>query len=96
MPEKWYDYENKKWANIVTKGKDKDGNELVTYWTYIPRYEYDVEGAYNDAKISETRFIPTTQTTADSGFVIPESFTFNGQQLAGFWVSKYEVQGTID
>lgn len=96
MPEKWYDYENKKWANIVTKGTDENGNELATYWTYIPRYEYDVEGAYNDAKISETRFIPTTQTTADSGFVIPESFTFNGQQLAGFWVSKYEVQGTID
>ena len=42
------------------------------------------------------KFIPSTQTEADSGYEIPESFTFGGQDLAGYWVSKYEVQGTID
>ena len=97
MPENWYDYENKKWANLVTKGTDASGNEQISYWTYIPRYEYNVDDIYskvtNKAKI---RFIPKTQTTADTDFLIPESFKFNGQDLAGYWVSKYEVQGTID
>lgn len=96
MPEKWYDYENKKWANIVTKGTDASGNELITYWTYIPRYEYYAEGVYNESKISEVKFISTSQTTADAGFIIPESFTFVGKQLAGYWMSKYELQGTTD
>ena len=64
----------------------------VTYWTYIPRYEYDVDGIYEATTLSKVRFIDTTQTTADNGFTIPESFKFNGQEIPGYWVSKYEVQ----
>ena len=96
MPENWYNYDQKIWANIVTKGQDKDGKELITYWTYIPRYEYDAEGAYNIINFAGIKFIPSTQTEADSGYEIPESLTFGGQNLNGYWVSKYEVQGTID
>ena len=96
MPENWYNYDQKIWANIVTKGQDKDGKELITYWTYIPRSEYDAEGAYNIINFAGIKFIPSTQTEADSGYEIPESFTFGGQNLNGYWVSKYEVQGTID
>mgnify|MGYP000755721983 CR=1 FL=1 len=83
----WYDYQNKIWANVVTV----NGND-VTYWTYIPRYEYDVDGIYEATTLSKVRFIDTTQTTADNGFTIPESFKFNGQEIPGYWVSKYEVQ----
>ncbi len=97
MPENWYDYDNKKWANLVTKGKDESGNELVTYWTYIPRYEYDTQNPYtNGSTNAEVRFISKEKITADFGFEIPESFNFNGIQLPGYWISKYEVQGTID
>ena len=97
IPDKWYDYENKKWANLVTKGTDASGNELTSYWTYIPRYECNVDDLYSTVTgKSKVKFIPKTQTTADAGFIIPESFKFNGQDLAGYWVSKYEVQGTID
>ncbi len=96
MPKDWYNYVDKKWANIVTKGTDANGNELITYWTYIPRYEYDTSSAFSANNMSEVKFIPETQTTADSGYTIPESFIFAEKQLAGFWVSKYEVQGTID
>mgnify|MGYP000097495940 FL=1 len=97
MPDKWYDYENKKWANLVTKGTDESGNELISYWTYIPRYEYNVDDLYSTATgKSKVRFIAKTQNTADVGFVIPESFKFNGQALTGYWISKYDVQGTIN
>ena len=85
-PENWYDYSHKKWANIVTKGKDENGNELITYWTYIPRYEYRVIN--NQLDIS---FI-SVGTTAHQGYQIPDSFTFDGEPLNGYWISKYEVQ----
>ena len=97
MPNNWYDYENKKWANIVTKGTDASGNELISYWTYVPRYEYNEdEELYERNSMAKVKFIPTSKTTADYGYVIPESFTFAGKQLAGYWMSKYEVQGPID
>ena len=96
MPENWYNYSQKIWANIVTKGQDANGNELITYWTYIPRYEYDTDETYSSINFANIKFIPSTQTEADSGYAIPESFTFGGQDLAGYWVSKYEMQGTID
>lgn len=96
MPENWYNYYNKRWANIVTKGTDASGNELISYWTYIPRYEYDIDGIYNDNRIADVKFIKQDKVEADYGYIIPESFTFNGVPLAGYWVSKYEVQGTID
>ena len=95
-PENWYNYDKKIWANIVTKGKDVNGNELISYWTYIPRYEYDVEGIYKNNKMADVKFIKQVQQEADYGYVIPECFEFNGVSLAGYWVSKYDIQGTID
>lgn len=88
MPQNWYDYENKKWANIVTIN-----NNLTTYWTYIPRYEYNI------SNVNQTVlpiFISVEQETADPGYTIPDAFTFGGEPLKGYWVSKYEVQGTIE
>ena len=84
MPQGWYDYANKKWANIVT---ENNGNK--TYWTYIPRYEY---GMWQYIQMTEIRFIPSTKISPDSGYKIPESFTFGGKDLKGYWVSKYRVQ----
>ena len=82
-PSNWYSYKNKEWANIVTV---TDNN--VAYWVWIPRYEYKL--SVNDQK-SDVKFIPKTQTTPNSGYEIPESFTFGGQQLSGYWISKYEL-----
>lgn len=82
-PANWYNYAEKRWANIVTKAHDK-----IAYWVWVPRYEYKV---YDTAQYVDIKFIPTTQTIADGGYEIPESFTFGGQDLAGFWMSKYEV-----
>ena len=82
---KWYNYDQKRWANIKTVSED---GSLVAYWTYIPRYEYIAQSTTQHAEI---KFIPKTQIKADPGYQIPESFTFGGQNLAGFWSSKYEL-----
>lgn len=85
--DKWYDYENQKWANAVTK----DGS----YWVWIPRYEYSISGTAINIK-----FIKTTQISADDGYTyVHPAFKdgtsnnfMNGEwdkEIPGFWVSKY-------
>ena len=89
------DNNKSKWANArVTI----DGVE--SYFVWIPRYEYKI--TYNNVdNISEggtidVRFIPTTKTVADEGYIIHPAFTDdveNGgwdSELPGIWVGKYE------
>ena len=83
-PSGWYDYENKKWANIVTL---KETGEAA-YWTWIPRYEYKID---NKLKSVDVVFIKGNQTTPDEGYQIPDAFKFNNKELSGIWVGKYEI-----
>ena len=89
-PNGWYDYAQKKWANIATKNGDK-----MAYFVWIPRYEYQTKPVLQETEI---RFIKTSQTTPTEGYIIPDEFRWNQQdtgagikELAGYWVSKYEV-----
>ena len=88
MPDNWYDYDKKRWANVVTKGKDETGKELIAYWTYIPRYEYKI---YSSFEYTEVRYLKEGEEV-EEGYKLPESFTFDGKPLKGYWASKYEVQ----
>ena len=86
-PKGWYDYSKKKWANIMT-----NNNGLKTYWTYIPRYEYQTWRELKQP--NNIRFISpsTTQSNVEESYKVPDSFTFGGQQIKGYWVSKYRIQ----
>ena len=87
-PSDWYDYGKKIWANIVTIG-----GEEVAYWTYIPRYAYTLP--YTGGSLVMIQFVPSTQTNVEGAlYQIPESFTFDGKELDGIWVSKYEVSNS--
>ena len=77
------------WANAkVTK------NGVESYFVWIPRYEYKID---EGNKTIDVKFIPTTQTTADEGYIIHPAFTTdieNGgwtEQLSGLWIGKYEA-----
>ena len=89
--DKWYDYENQKWANAVTK----DGS----YWVWIPRYEYSIETA---TKTINIKFIKTTQIYADDDYTYvhpafrngTDTHFMNGEwdsEIPGFWVAKYSA-----
>ena len=82
-PSNWYDYSASKWANIVI-----DTGTTQTYYTWIPRYQFMLDQE-NERSIVE--FLPGTSTETKAGYQIPEAFTFNNQQLTGYWVSKYTV-----
>ena len=98
MPNDWCNYEEKKWANIVTINT-VDGVEKKAYFVWIPRYEYKLRNTWQEV---EVRFIPSSQTTAseDAGYKLPEAFWWdnnnngeldNGESLPGYWVTKYEI-----
>ena len=88
---KWYDYKNKKWANIKTTA-----NGLEAWWVWIPRYAYRIE-ADNSMNII---FIGTDNKPLDTtnypnglpdGYTVHPAFTVDGQALQGIWMSKYEA-----
>ena len=97
IPQKWYSYSESKWANIVvTDGTIKNGKienaTKTTYYTWIPRYEFTITSsqyAQPAAGRTEVRFISGTSKETDIGYKIPEAFTFNGQELTGYWAMKY-------
>ena len=81
MPQYWYEYGESKWANIVTRN-----NGLETYYVWIPRYEFMLD---QTNQRSTVKFLSGTNNQQDSGYQIPEAFTFNGQELTGYWAMKY-------
>ena len=93
-PQDWYDYTNKKWANIVVTGNGK-----VAYFVWIPRYEYRLMNPDKTAseQYADVVFIPVTQITPDNGYIISEAFIWSDtesdtapeKQLSGYWMSKY-------
>lgn len=84
-PDDWYEYGERRWANIVTRN-----NGLETYFTWIPRYEYLLDDS-SSPESANVKFIHGTSTETDKGYQIPEAFTFNGKQLTGYWETKYTV-----
>ncbi len=83
MPSNWYDYSESRWANIVV-----DTGDAKTYYTWIPRYQFKLD---QENERSDVKFIEGTGTTTEAGYQIPEAFTFEGQELTGYWISKYTL-----
>ena len=89
MPSNWYDYSSSRWANIVVK----EGS-MTMYYTWIPRYEFRADSSqYQQIATARTevRFLSGTSKDTDTGYQIPEAFTFNGQDLTGYWAMKYTI-----
>ena len=91
---KWFDYENKVWANVKTTA-----NGLEAWWVWIPRYAYKLPNTVNDD--TEIIFIDTNNKPVDTekyGETLPEGYTVhpafdqdtdvNGNKLSGIWVCK--------
>lgn len=96
-PSNWYDYSARNWANIVvTNGTVTDGAitgaTYTTYLVWIPRYQYQLDDVTQRVRV---KFIEGTSTVAETGYTIPEAFTWgegtNTVQLPGYWVSKYQL-----
>ena len=82
-PKDWYEYGESRWANIVTRN-----NGLETYYVWIPRYEFTLDQVNQRSNV---KFIQGTGGAETEGHQVPEAFTFNGQELTGYWAMKYTV-----
>ena len=77
------------WANAIVT---IDGVE--SYFVWIPRFEYSINSAEHTIDV---KFIPTSKTEADDGYIIHPAFTTNvdnggwTSELPGIWVGKYET-----
>ncbi len=98
------DYENKIWANAVLTtdatrdeylnagaGTTVDNNDVQGYYVWIPRYKY-----YTNADGSTTVELESASTPKSTGsgangeFLTHPAFTTeSGEEIEGFWVSKY-------
>ncbi|MBQ8472018.1 MAG: hypothetical protein IJ501_00790 [Bacilli bacterium] len=94
---KWYSYVNQEWANAVvlnnsvskSVGDTLDiSSDVRAMFVWIPRYEYKISDDTNEVLV---KFISSSQTTADNGYIIPPAFTFGTQILEGFWAGKFET-----
>ena len=90
----WYSYRQSKWANIIV---ENNGTEI--YYTWIPRYcfKLDQENERSDVKFidcdnnykDENGNVTNWETLEAEGYQIPEAFTFDKTNLAGYWAMKY-------
>lgn len=90
----WYSYRQSKWANIIV---ENNGTEI--YYTWIPRYcfKLDQENERSDVKFidcdnnykDENGNVTNWETLEAKGYQIPEAFTFDKTNLAGYWAMKY-------
>ena len=96
-PSNWYDYANKRWANIKCVNTT-DGKDIVSYWTWIPRYAYKIsQGQVEIIYIDENNNPLDSKyngysigTSESSEYKVGVAFEQGGQHLKGIWVSKYE------
>lgn len=104
--EKWYDYDNKKWANAQTE----DGS----MWVWIPRFAYKINSTNKTVDVvfligTTDKYIDPTNGTIQiaqrngnsSTYIVHPAFTdesksnyTNGgwdKELTGIWVAKFEA-----
>ena len=79
----------------------------TTYLVWVPRYQYKILQSVNDWSNLNTenartdvKFISGTSRNTDSGYQIPEAFWWDqnddgieddGEQLTGYWITKYQL-----
>jgi hypothetical protein len=96
----WYDYATKKWANAKTA----DGSMWVWIPRYIYRISsgwhsnttgtMDVQfsnGTDDTRSGTVTLDTGTTSNASNNKWTNQPAFTFNGVQLSGIWVAKFEA-----
>ena len=100
---KWYDYNNKMWANAVTVsdinratylsasvGTPISMDDINTMWVWIPRFSATGDTAnYNGGTVDSPGAFNIT--FVDNKESAHDAFTFGTQSLNGFWVGKFET-----
>ncbi len=111
----WYDYDNQKWANAVLVTNESRENykttnqgtqvieeDILAYYTYIPRYRYLLWNANNNENCLndncneqeiivkfESKTRPKSLASENGQWLTHPSFTLGDKELNGIWVGKF-------
>ena len=87
--------ENEDIEESVIKIRDKENLLKDMFDRNFRRIGNEIESdeykLYSQTQKVTVKYIQKSQTEPDNGYEIPESFTFGGKQLGGYWISKYEL-----
>lgn len=102
----WYNYDNKKWANVILSDYEGEDISNASMFVWIPRYAYKIsEDNYNkkDEGIIAIKFlkdntnydkdgnlIDIKNNKSNKDYVVHPAFNLD-KELTGIWVSKYEA-----
>ena len=71
--------------------------DILAYFVWIPRYSYLID---ETNKIVDIKFESTTTKKSNGDgkttYLTHPIFTYNGKELSGIWVGKYEVTGSTN
>ena len=111
----WYDYDNQKWANavLVTNARRESiksadvgtaiaESDILAYYTYIPRYRYQLWNANNNENCLndncdeqeimiefENKERAKSSGSQNGQWLTHPAFTFGDSELSGIWVGKF-------
>lgn len=88
-------------------GNNIENATSTSYFVWVPRYQYKILSQVNDWANRSTdnartdvKFLSGTDNNTDAGYQIPEAFWWDkndngqeddGEQLTGYWMSKYQL-----
>lgn len=108
----WYNYGNKEWANAIlvrengTKTREFYENanadtvinneDILAFFVWIPRYKYSIVSSTGMQQV-EIAFEESTATKSTGpNYITHPAFTFDGKELSGIWVGKFEITGNMN
>jgi len=99
---RWYNYENRIWANAVTVTSTNRAtylnakpettipmSDITTMWVWIPRFNAVTPSNYNGGTKALPNAIDVTFVKQNETAI--DAFTFGTKQLSGFWYAKFET-----
>lgn len=108
----WYNYAKKEWANAIlvrengTKTREFYENakpdtmindeDILAFYVWIPRYKYSIVSSTGLQQIDISFEEKTATKTTGPNYITHPAFTFDGNELAGIWVGKFEVTGDFN
>ena len=108
----WYNYKNKEWANAIlvrengTKSRDYYENanpdtiindeDILSFFVWIPRYKYSIVSGTALQQIDIVFEEKNATKTTGPNYITHPAFTFDGKELSGIWVGKFEVTGNMN
>ncbi|MDD3392949.1 MAG: hypothetical protein PHE54_05375 [Bacilli bacterium] len=86
-----------------TPGTIVKDDDILVHLVWVPKYKYQIFNSYSN-EISETSIEIVFQSSnetesnklSNEQWITHPAFTFNGEELDGIWVAKFETSGTKD